>query len=315
MGYSILDNKTSDKDVKSKKERKTISFYPIEPEWSLDDIILSKELRNTLEDVVSFCLNKPRIVEEWGLHRFLKGAGGCTAINFWGLPGTGKSIAAEAIAKAMGKRVVQVSYSSLMDSLQGNTEKNITALFETAVEEDCVILFDEADGLLSARKSNSSNSDSVNLIKSHMLNLLDRSSATVIFTTNFFKSYDRAFVRRILWNIEFRTPGLDEITQLWNFHIGEKIPREITFEDLSSLTYELGCQSDVKITGGDIKKITLMFCTQLTSGRCKSITKSVAEVVIKRYLDDLQENTHKESRENIVENSQLSHSVNKALNK
>lgn len=58
-----------------------------------------------------------------------------------------------------------------------------------------------------------------------------------------------------------------------------------------------------------------MFCTQLTSGRCKSITKSVAEVVIKRYLDDLQENTHKEYRENIVENSQLSHSVNKALNK
>lgn len=58
-----------------------------------------------------------------------------------------------------------------------------------------------------------------------------------------------------------------------------------------------------------------MFCTQLTSGRCKSITKPIAEVVIKRYLDDLQENIHKDSKENIVEDSQLSHSVNKALNK
>lgn len=105
----------------------------------------------------------------------------------------------------MGKRVVQVSYSSLMDSLQ-EIRKNITALFETAVEEDCVILFDEADGLLSARKSNSSILI-LSILLNHMLNLLDRSSATVIFTTNFFKSYDRAFYCsvRILWNIEFRT--------------------------------------------------------------------------------------------------------------
>ena len=53
---------------------------------------------------------------------------GCIGINLWGIPGTGKSIAAEAIASALEMKLIQASYSSLMDSLQGNTEKNISAL-------------------------------------------------------------------------------------------------------------------------------------------------------------------------------------------
>lgn len=295
------------------KDKKRVSFIPLEPEWDIDEIICSEDLRLTLSDIIAFCKNKEQIIREWNLSRFLKGNGGCIGINLWGLPGTGKSIAAEAISKALGKRIIQASYSSLMDSLQGNTEKNLTLLFETAVQEDCVILFDEADGLLSSRKSGGANSDSTNLIKSHMLNLLDRSSAVVIFTTNFFKSYDRAFVRRILWNVEFKAPNIDELTLLWKFHLGS-IPRSISYEKLAELSHELGKKHSISITGGDIRKLTLVFCTRLSAKRIKKLDEENSAPIIERYFEDLQENNSMQT-ETIVKRNDIPQSINNELDK
>ena len=305
----IETNKTS----YNTKDKKKVSFIPLEPEWDINEIICSDNLRLTLSDIIAFCKNKEQIIQEWNLSRFLKGNGGCIGINLWGLPGTGKSIAAEAIANALGKRIIQASYSSLMDSLQGNTEKNLSLLFETAVQEDCVILFDEADGMLSSRKSSGANSDSANLIKSHMLNLLDRSSAIVIFTTNFFKSYDRAFVRRILWNVEFKAPNTNELASLWDFHLCS-IPKSISCVELAELTYNLGKKHSINITGGDIRKLTLVFCTRMSAKRINEINRENATSIIERYIEDLQENNSMQS-ETAVKNSDIPEFVNKELNK
>lgn len=312
MDYKILDRKNREQKSKGKG---TATFVPINPEWSLDEIILSKELRATLEDIIAFCNDRKHIMQEWELKRFMKGEGGCVGINFWGLPGTGKSIAAEALATSMNKKIIQASYASLMDSLQGNTEKNISALFETAVAEDCVILFDEADGLLSARKQNSANSDSINLIKSHLLNLLDRSNAIVIFTTNFFKSYDRAFVRRILWNVEFKTPNIEELEALWKFHLCTKIPRSIDYNILAKFAYDESQKKGINITGGDIRKLTLVFCTRLSSKRISQIDEENAKEIIVRYISDLQENTMSAAKEKEVKSENIPETVENELNK
>ncbi len=303
----------TNKASSNSKDKKKVSFIPLEPEWDINEIVCSEDLRTTLSDIIAFCKNKEQIIQDWNLSRFLKGNGGCIGINLWGLPGTGKSIAAEAIAKALGKRIIQASYSSLMDSLQGNTEKNLTSLFDTAVQEDCVILFDEADGLLSSRKTGSANSDSSNLIKSHMLNLLDRSSAIVIFTTNFFKSYDRAFVRRILWNVEFKAPNIEELTALWNFHLGN-IPKAITCEKLAEISNELGKKHSINITGGDIRKLTLVFCTRLSAQRINELNEENSTLIIERYIQDLQEN-NSFNQGQYVKREELPDSINQELDK
>lgn len=313
MGYSFIEKNASAEEEPKKKKGTKVSFAAVEPQWTLDEIIFSQKLKDQLSDIISFCKKKDEIIQNWELYRFMKGKG-CIGINLWGIPGTGKSIAAEAIASALGMKLIQASYSSLMDSLQGNTEKNITALFETAVEDNCLILFDEADGLLSARKTDGANSDSANLIKSHMLNILDRSTAIVVFTTNFFKSYDRAFVRRILWNIEIPAPGYEELIGIWKLHLGKNVPKELTYEELARLTLAIGDAKSQKITGGDIKKLTLMFCTQLTAGRYPTITTDVATAGIGKYLDDLQENTPQPKREEEVKENDLSNKVINALN-
>lgn len=309
MAYKIIDKEQT--ESVNKKSSLNVSFHPIDPEWTLDDIVFPADLKEQLQDIVAFCKNRDKIIKEWELYRFLKGSGGCVGINLWGLPGTGKTIAAEALAGALGKRLIQASYATLMDSLQGNTEKNITALFDNAVEQDCVILFDEADGLLSARKTVGANSDSSNLIKSHMLNILDRSNAIVVFTTNFFKSYDRAFVRRILWNIEVPAPGIPELTQIWALHLGSMIPKDITYEELAQISFSLGEKKNMKITGGDVKKLTLMLCTRLTSGRIKTISREVIEPIFEKYLDDLQES--KPIKEKEVAESDLPKPVKELL--
>ncbi len=312
MGYSFIEKPKGENGSKGSNNKS--SFVSITPEWTLDQIVFPDSLKEQLEDIISFCKHKDQIINEWELYKFMKGKG-CIGINLWGIPGTGKSIAAEAIASALGMQLIQASYSSLMDSLQGNTEKNISALFEKAVNENCVILFDEADGLLSARKTNGSNSDSSNLIKSHLLNILDRSTAIVVFTTNFFKSYDRAFVRRILWNIEVPAPGLPELTKIWQLHLGKNVPKAISYEELAEVTLEAAKTKSLHITGGDIRKLTLMFCTQLTSGRYSAISKDVAETVIGKYLEDLQETGFKKKLNEEISEKDLPETVKNELNK
>ena len=312
MGYSFIEKPKGENGSKGSNNKS--SFVSITPEWTLDQIVFPDSLKEQLEDIISFCKHKDQIINEWELYKFMKGKG-CIGINLWGIPGTGKSIAAEAIASALGMQLIQASYSSLMDSLQGNTEKNISALFEKAVNENCVILFDEAYGLLSARKTNGSNSDSSNLIKSHLLNILDRSTAIVVFTTNFFKSYDRAFVRRILWNIEVPAPGLPELTKIWQLHLGKNVPKAISYEELAEVTLEAAKTKSLHITGGDIRKLTLMFCTQLTSGRYSAISKDVAETVIGKYLEDLQETGFKKKLNEEISEKDLPETVKNELNK
>lgn len=146
-----------------------------------------------------------------------------------------------------------------------------------------------------------------------MLNILDRSTAIVVFTTNLFKSYDRAFVRRILWNIEVPAPGYDELIGIWKLHLGKNVPKDISYEELAKLTIDLGKAKKMSITGGDVKKLTLMFCTQLTSGRYSSITPEVASSVISRYLSDLKENNQSTLAETEVKEKDLSENIKKEL--
>lgn len=170
-----------------------MSFLPVDPQWTLNEIIMSSQVRKEIDDAVDFCKDYKQIVKEYELDRFLKGGKGCLCINMHGNPGTGKSITAEAIAHSIGRSIIMVKLSEMIDSLQGQTEKNLTALFDAAQEGKHIILFDEADSLLSRRSSGTNNSDATNIIKSHLLNLMDRKNVIIIFTTNFFQELRSCF--------------------------------------------------------------------------------------------------------------------------
>lgn len=97
------------------------------------------------------------------------------AINLYGLPGTGKTMAAHAIASALKRPMFAVNYADIESKYVGETSKNLTRLFKEAELIDAIIFFDEADAMLSRRVTNMSNSTdvSVNQTRSVLLTLMN----------------------------------------------------------------------------------------------------------------------------------------------
>ena len=218
--------------------------------FCLEQIELPKDTKEQLAVTLSAINNRDRLNNEWGLadtHVTSR----AIVLNFYGVPGTGKSMTAEAIADAMGKRFLYVNYSELESKYVGETPKNIKRVFAQAIESDAVLVFDEADSFLSKRLTNITQSADygVNITRSVMLMELEKFSGVVVFTTNLIENYDAAFKRRIFASIEFLLPDEDARTNIWRMHIGKKLPlaEDVTVEILS-VKYE-------GISGADIKDI------------------------------------------------------------
>lgn len=278
------------KDVMKKENsttEKDSSFIAIDPEWTMDEIVLDDATKSKLNDAIEFCKHRRRIVEDWNLKRFLKGSGGCTGINMYGKPGTGKSIAAEAIAKASSKRMIKVDYSEIQNEKWGGTEKKLTELFETAKVLDAIIFFDEADGLLGKRQSSGANSETNNQIKSHLLTLLDSYNVIVVFATNLFENYDRAFFRRILFHINFPLPEKNQLISLWKFHLGDDSQGGNVVPRVENFSFEELAITSEGISGGDIKNLTLKSCIRLVSRNIVALDNSMLAEEIEEYKQSL----------------------------
>lgn len=281
-----------------KHSNKSHVFVGREPYWNIDEIILDDETKGLLKDVIIYLQNKQRIVMQWGLDKFLKGSHGCTGINMYGKPGTGKTIAADAIAKALGKRIIKVDYSEIQNEKWGGTERQLTALFKSAIESDSIIFFDESDSLLGRRQANGANSETNNQIKAHLLTLLDEYNVIVFFATNLFENYDRAFFRRILFHIKFPLPDKKELKQMWLFHLGDisdekKVPRNIVF------SVDKLVEDSIGLSGGDIKNITLKVCIHLVSRNIKELTNDIMLNEIVKYRNSLKDMEVKSSTQQV----------------
>ena len=133
--------------------------------------------------------------------------------------------------------------------------------------------------LLGKCTTNSSNSNAANEIKSHLLTLVDRSNVTIIYATNLFKNFDKAFFRRILYHIKYPLPTNKELVELWKFHLGnpnilERMKLASTKEipkDIHNFSYAEIAEYSAGLTGGDIKNITLKLCIKICAGRITAL--------------------------------------------
>lgn len=231
-------------------------WMPKTPHWSLSTIIAATDHKAKLNEISAFIQNIETI-KAWGLTRF-RPEGTSFVMNFYGAAGTGKSISAEALANECGMKVIKVSYSDLQSSKWGGTEQNLTSLFESAKKHNAMIIFNEADYLFSARRSDDPNSAVNNMIKAHLLNLLDSYEVMIVLTTNRFFDYDDAFYRRTLFQVNVPLPGKPELMKLAKFHLGSDedeyriggvIPKADDF------SYESAVEILEGLSGGDIARI------------------------------------------------------------
>jgi SpoVK/Ycf46/Vps4 family AAA+-type ATPase len=219
---------------------------------AMSDLIVPQPVRHRIDLALAQVDNHEILYQEWDLKRIDPYRTG-TALNFYGPSGTGKSLAAEAIASHRGQQLIDVSYAEIESKYVGDTPKNIEACFRQATAHNAVLVFNEADSILGSRLSNvtQSSDHSVNVSRAVMLSQLDAFGGLVVFTTNFPRNYDAAFVRRILVHVRFDLP--DEATRLvlWETLVPDRIPRA------EPLDLALLAASSAGLSGGDMVNAVL----------------------------------------------------------
>ncbi|MFI9550359.1 ATP-binding protein [Nonomuraea endophytica] len=191
---------------------------------TMADLIVPAEARRQLAAVLDRIRHAERVLDEWGFARRHDGVRGTLAL-FHGPPGTGKSMAAAVIARAAGRTAYRVDLAALVSKYIGETEKNLAGVFDRAEEEDCILVFDEADAIFGRRTEVSDARDRyANQEVSYLLQRVERHRGVVILTTNLLGNLDRAFARRIDLQVEFPAPGIAERLALWRNVLPPALP-------------------------------------------------------------------------------------------
>lgn len=188
----------------------------VAPRRTFADVVLPPATLEAIRHALALIRKQNLIFEQWGLAE-RHGGGLGLAFHFAGPPGTGKTIAAEAIATTLARKLLVVRYAELESRWAGQTAKHVAAVFREASESGAVLFFDEADAIAARRFTNLSQGyerDS-NATVAVLLNELERFSGVVIFATNLATNIDPAFERRIRHHIRFEMPGPVERERIW----------------------------------------------------------------------------------------------------
>lgn len=199
-------------------EKRAKQYVPVNPSYSFDRVILPEEIIEKLEEALSILKYEKKVFDKWGLYEIQPRPS--SSLSFFGPSGTGKTMAAEAIADKLGKKILKVSYADVESKYHGEGPKMVKAIFLAAEKEDAVLFFDEADSLLSKRLTNVSqgSEQAINSMRSQLLICLEEFRGIVVFATNLVVNYDSAFLTRLI-NIEFKKPDLDTRKKIWDVHI------------------------------------------------------------------------------------------------
>lgn len=238
------------------EEEERVTFL-VEPDerHDFDRIICHEDVKKQIEVGLNKIKMASFLNDEWNLKSVEPFNGKC-AINFYGEPGTGKTLSALATARLLNKKLVQTDYSQIVSKYVGDTAKHIKQAFAEAKEQDAILFFDEADSMLSRRISmadqqNASFMNSVNQNRNVLMQEIDKHDGIIIFATNFFENFDPAMLRRIAQHVEFKLPDEEMRKKLLRLHVPEEVPlnEDVDFDELARETD--------KLSGGDIKNVCI----------------------------------------------------------
>jgi AAA+ superfamily predicted ATPase len=225
----------------------------IVPSYTLPDLILPDKVKAQLQHLIDYLAHQEQVFHRWGMSKVRARGYGIKAL-FSGGPGTGKTMAAEVIAGALGLDLFRVDLSSVVSRWVGETEKNLREIFDAAEGGTAIVLFDEADALFGARGEVKQAQDRfANQEVSFLLQRLEVFEGCAILTTNLQENIDEAFLRRFGAVIEFPMPTPQGRLQLWERAFPPDTPRGPDL-DLDHLARQFA------IAGGSIVNSAINAC-------------------------------------------------------
>jgi winged helix domain-containing protein/ATPase family protein associated with various cellular activities (AAA) len=222
----------------------------IETPFTWSDIVLPEGQMAQLREIATHAKRSQTVFEGWGFGRTFSYGRGIAAL-FEGQSGTGKTMAASIIGRALGLDVYQIDLSCVVSKYIGETEKNLSLIFSEAQDSNAVLFFDEADALFGKRSEVKDAHDRyANIETAYLLQRMEEYSGIVILATNMKQNLDEAFVRRMRFIIHFPFPTDDDRERIWHkvFPGNAPLGDDVNFRWLSR---------KLKIAGGNIKNISL----------------------------------------------------------
>ena len=233
---------SSSDDISTEKRAEQYKAQP--PLFSLDQLIVPETVRENILSAIETLKVKDKVFKEWNLQTIEPFPR--TALNFYGKPGTGKTLAAQGIANELGKPIIVASYAQIESKFHGDGPKNVEALFCAAQRDNAILFIDEADSLLSKRLTdvNQGSERAANSMTSQLLICLEKFEGVVIFATNLVENYDTAFETRIR-HIEFPLPDENARKHIWQKHLPAELPLNNVFVENLAKVDDI-CGRDIK---------------------------------------------------------------------
>lgn len=222
--------------------------------FTWDDIVLPPHLREHLAELQQQVRLRDPVYEEWGFERLCPLGRGITGL-FSGASGTGKTMAAQVLARALDFKLYRVDLSGVMNKYIGETEKRLKQVFDACERANVLLFFDEADALFGQRTQVKDAHDRfANIEIDYLLQRMEQFEGIAILATNRKGDLDKAFVRRIRFILDFVPPGPAERLALWQRALlphspgGEELLDPIDFQALAQ---------KLNLTGADIAAAAL----------------------------------------------------------
>lgn len=222
--------------------------------YTWDDLVVSPELSRALRDFEAQVRLRWEVYEQWGFNRLTHLGQGISAM-FGGPSGTGKTMAAQVLARSLDLTLYRVDLAGVVNKYIGETEKRLRDVFDACERSGGLLFFDEADALFGSRMQVKDSHDRfANIEIDYLLQRIEQFDGIAILATNRKNDLDTAFLRRLRFVCDFLPPGKPERLALWHkalpafSPLGEPLLAEIDFPGLAE---------HLELNGAQIKAIAL----------------------------------------------------------
>lgn len=247
-------------------------------EW--DDLVVNKRILQELLDIETWILNHHTLMKQWGMEKNLKPG---YKTLFHGPPGTGKTLTATLLGKKTGRDVYRIDLSQTVSKYIGETEKNLSKIFDRAENKEWILFFDEADALFGNRTTTKDAHDRfANQQVSYLLQRIEDHNGLVVLASNLKNNIDSAFLRRLQSMIHFPMPGARQRRELWakGFSKSVELEEDIELDEIAE-KYE--------ISGGTIINI-------IQHSSLKALGRDSNQIRLKDIMRGIKREYHKKRR-------------------
>ncbi|WKL47568.1 ATP-binding protein [Flavobacterium pectinovorum] len=265
-GLLILEDEYIEKFITGKILKPQLSsIFPaqlIETQLEWEDLVLNSSTLNQIKEIETWLKFNEILLHEWDMKAKIKPG---FRVMFHGAPGTGKTLTASLLGKYTKRDVYRIDLSTVISKYIGETEKNLSSLFDKAADKEWILFFDEADAVFGKRTNVRDAHDKyANQEVSYLLQRIENHPGLVILASNFKTNIDTAFTRRFQSIIEFEVPSYSERLKLWenNLPKGIRIAEDVNLNEISK-KYD--------ITGANIINIIQYACLRTLEDENESI--------------------------------------------